>query len=70
MLRSKSFEDKTDQEEKWYGTKYKVEDFSPALLEKILNPKIEFKKKVLDLPPVNNLIPTNFDIMPKNEDYS
>ena len=70
MLRSKSFEDKTDQEEKWYGTKYKVEDFSPALLEKILNPKIEFKKKVLDLPPVNDLIPTNFDIMPKNEDYS
>jgi len=40
MLRSKSFEGKTDQEEKWYGTKYKVEDFPPTLLEKIVNPNI------------------------------
>lgn len=63
MLRSKSFDDQTDQVEEWYGTKYKVEDFSSALLEKIVNPNIQFKRKVLDLPPVNNLIPTNFDIL-------
>jgi insulysin len=65
MLRSKSLEKETDQQEKWYGTKYKVEEFPASLLEKINNPKIDFKRKVLDLPPENNLIPKNFDILPK-----
>lgn len=35
MLRSKAFEEETDQVEEWYQTKYKVEDFSAELLEKM-----------------------------------
>ena len=70
MLRSKTHEKETDQVEEWYGTKYKVEDFSEALKQKIVNPSINDMKKQLDLPPKNNLIPTNFDILSRNERLS
>jgi secreted Zn-dependent insulinase-like peptidase len=40
MLRSKAFEEETDQVEEWYQTKYKVEDFSAELLERMKNPKL------------------------------
>lgn len=36
----------------------------------MLNPNIEFKKIKLDLPPKNNLIPTNFDILNQKPEYS
>lgn len=29
ILRSKTFEEETDQVEEWYQTKYKIEDFNP-----------------------------------------
>jgi len=32
MLRSKAFEEETDQVEEWYQTKYKVDDFGEELL--------------------------------------
>jgi secreted Zn-dependent insulinase-like peptidase len=34
------------------------------------NPNIQFKKSKLDLPPKNNLIPTNFDILNQNPELS
>lgn len=34
------------------------------------NPNCEIKSKKLGLPPANNLIPKNFDILPKNEECS
>ena len=66
MLRSKTFEGQTDQTEEWYGTKYKVEDFSESLKSRITNPSLKLQKKKLDLPPKNNLIPKNFDLLPEN----
>jgi len=38
MLRSKAFEEETDQVEEWYQTKYKVEDFGEQLLQKMKSP--------------------------------
>lgn len=70
MLRSKSFEEETDQIEEWYQTKYKVEDFSPSLLQKMQKPNLKLEKLKLDIPPKNNLIPTNFDILEANEGLS
>ena len=60
MLRAKCLE--TDQTEKWYGTKYKVEEISKSLMQKILSPNIEFTNKKLDLPPVNTLLPSDIEI--------
>lgn len=71
-MRSPSFKD-TDlvsETEEWYGTKYKVTNFTDSLTEKITNPKCEIKQKKLDLPPVNNMIPTNFEVLDKDEKYS
>lgn len=71
-LKSKSLED-TDQvteTEEWYSTKYSVADFTDDIKAKILTPKCEIKSKKLDLPPPNNLIPKNFDVLDANESYS
>ena len=56
MLRSKSFEKDgtTYQVEPFYGTKYKVEEFSDELKKKITEPN---RTGQLDLPPQNKLIP-------------
>ena len=70
MLRSKTFESEANEVEEWYQTKYNVEDFNSELLNRIVHPNIEFKRHRLALPPKNNLIPKNFDILPKNEIYS
>ena len=56
MLRAKCLE--TDQTAKWYGTKYKISDISNELKERILNPDIKFKNKIIDLPPPNTLLPS------------
>lgn len=40
-LMSKSFEAQTDQTEKWYQTKYKVEEISEELKERMLHPKCD-----------------------------
>ena len=68
MIRSKSYEDKVAQDvEPFYGTKYKVEEFSESLKEKMRNPKVQEK---IDLPPKNILIPKNFDVLPKIPEFS
>jgi len=71
-MRSQSFKD-TDlvsETEEWYGTKYKVTQFTDSLNSKIASPKCVIKQKKLDLPPLNNMIPTNFDVLEKDEKYS
>ena len=35
-----------------------------------MSPACPITSKKLDLPPANNLIPKNFDILPKNEEQS
>ena len=70
MMRSKSFEKECTITEKWFKTKYVVNELSPELREKILSPNVEIKDKKLDLPPRNNLIAKSFAMLPKNKDYS
>jgi len=36
----------------------------------MLQPKVKENGKKLDLPPPNNLLPTDFTILPKNKDHS
>ena len=70
ILVSKSFEGKTDKVADWFGTRYKIEPFSDQLKMKMSTPACEIKTKKLDLPPVNNAIPKNFDLLPKDENLS
>lgn len=68
MIRSKSYENKDAQDtEPFYGTKYKVEELSAGLKEKMTNPNAIAN---VDLPPKNILIPKNFDVLNKNPEYS
>ena len=71
-LKSKSLEntDQVTETEEWYSTKYSVADFTDDIKAKIVTPKSEIKSKKLDLPPPNNLIPKNFDVLDPNESYS
>lgn len=70
MLRSKSFEGQTDQVEEWYGTQYKVEEVRQELLAKMQSPNLDLTETNLGLPNANNLIPKNFDILPKDPEFS
>jgi len=71
-MRSQSFKDTplVSETEEWYGTKYKVTQFTDDLVDKINNPKCEIKSKKLDLPPANTMIPTNFDVLPDVPEFS
>ena len=66
-MRSKSFEAECTEKEQYFGTKHIINKISDQLLAKMNNPKCEIKTKKLALPPRNNLIPTNFDILAKDE---
>lgn len=70
FLRSKSFADKTDQVAEYFSTNYSVEPFPAELVEKMTNPNSVITSKKLDLPPVNKLIPTNFDLLPEDTTVS
>mmetsp|Transcript_12503 Transcript_12503/g.21036 ORF Transcript_12503/g.21036 Transcript_12503/m.21036 type:complete len:243 (+) Transcript_12503:1089-1817(+) len=70
FLRSKSFEGKTTEEAEWYSTKFSSETIPDELLQKMKNPASPVGSKKLDLPPANNLIPKNFDVLAKQEDHS
>ncbi|XP_065350635.1 insulin-degrading enzyme-like [Cloeon dipterum] len=61
---SKKFESIADQTEKWYGTKYKIEDIPSELIEKWKNAKPIGELK---LPKKNEFIPSSFDILPDND---
>ena len=56
-ISSKSYEGKTDSKEKFFGTDYKVEKFSPEFLDKMRNPGTNGNLK---FPEPNEFIPTNF----------
>ncbi|XP_065349180.1 insulin-degrading enzyme-like [Cloeon dipterum] len=53
-----------DQTEKWYGTKYKIEDIPSELIEKWRNAK---PIEELQLPKKNEFIPSSFDILPNDD---
>jgi insulysin len=54
---SKTFEGKTDKQEKWYGTNYSVRPVPPVTLEKWRNPATAKSLKI-DFPRPNAFIPT------------
>ena len=66
MLSAKGIE--TDSVEKWYGTKYKVEEIPYELNQLMKMPAGRSKK--FGLPPQNILIPKNVGIKPYSEEYS
>jgi len=70
FLRSSSFEGKTDKVAEWYETKYSIEKFSDSLIQKMSNPNCPITSKKLDYPVKNDLIATNFDVLPKNPSVS
>jgi secreted Zn-dependent insulinase-like peptidase len=70
LLKSQSFEGSTDAVEEWYETKFKSQPFSENLIQKMSAPACEIKTKLLDLPPINKLIPKKFDVLPKDESLS
>lgn len=69
-MRSKSYEAECTETDEWFGTKFCVGPVPEEMFQKMNNPNCEIKSKKLDLPPKNNLIPKNFDILPANETYS
>jgi secreted Zn-dependent insulinase-like peptidase len=64
-LRSKTFsEEQCPIADPWYFTKYGKEKFSDRILQLITSPNALQTKKRLDLPPPNNLLPKNLDVLP------
>lgn len=66
-LRSKTFSEEpslTPIEDRWYKTKYGKEAFNEKLLKIMTQPSVKITKKKLDLPPANNLLPKNLDVLP------
>lgn len=62
-LTSQSLDDSTlPLNEKWYKIQYKTEKYDETLMGAIKTPKVN-DSLVLDLPPRNTLLPTNFDIL-------
>jgi secreted Zn-dependent insulinase-like peptidase len=70
-LISQSFEeDKLPITKNWYHFNYSSDKFSEEFLLKLQKPQIVDNGKKLDLPPVNSLIPTNFDVLPADAKLS
>lgn len=69
ILKSKSFKDQEfiNQTEEWYNTEYGVIDMPEDLLKVCKEPKCVIKNKKIGLPPPNDLIPKNFDVLDKDE---
>lgn len=61
---SKKFDKSEMQTERWYGTQYRVDNFTAELLHKITNPEVSHSKLVLDLPQRNEFLPTEFVVLP------
>ena len=67
MVATKSFEDANlPIHEKWYKFNYSLEKFSEARINELKSAQVPDNGLKLDLPPPNNLIPTNFDIIPED----
>ena len=71
FLSSKSFDDESlPLNQKWYKCNYSVEKFSEERLVQLRTASVPENGKCLDLPPPNNLIADNFDILPEDESLS
>ena len=63
---SQTLKEKCDKVAEWYDTKYTSTDFSEDLIQKMKSPKITENSKKLALPPANNLIAKNLDVLAEN----
>lgn len=59
LLVSKDFAQEANQEEKWFGTKYKLDHLPEELIEKCMNCELDPE---LHLPKPNEFIPTDFHL--------
>ena len=67
ILSSKSFENDTlPIHEKWYNHNYSLAKFSEERLQELRAVSVPDNGKSLDLPPPNNLIASNFDLLPED----
>ena len=67
ILSSKSLpEESLTIPEKWYKQNYSLEKIPEARINELNAASAPDNGKALDLPPVNNLIATNFDILPED----
>jgi len=58
------------KKEKWYKIDYSQDKFTPEFMAKLRNPVVSENSKKLDLPPENTLLPTDFEILAKNQELS
>ena len=71
IVSSKSFEDSTlPIHEKWYKFNYSLEKMSEERINELRAPNVVDNGKLLDLPPQNNLIATNFDVLAEEQSLS
>ena len=67
LLASKSHDEATlTNHEKWYKFNYSLEKFTQERLTQLTAASALDNGKKLDLPPPNNLIATNFDVLPED----
>ena len=65
LLASKSHDEATlTNHEKWYKLNYSVEKFTDDKISQLMTAEVRDNGKLLDLPPHNNLIAQNFEILP------
>ncbi|XP_076308148.1 insulin-degrading enzyme-like [Tachypleus tridentatus] len=62
----KKFQDVVDAKEKWYGTEYKLERITPEQIKEWENAGYN---KMFQLPPKNQYIPSNFDLVPRQTEF-
>lgn len=62
---AKKYEGKTDLKEKWYGTDYSISRLPEEVLQKWRNAGLH---ENLHIPDKNEFIPTNFDLLTRDED--
>jgi secreted Zn-dependent insulinase-like peptidase len=68
---SKSFKEEDLPElEPWYNINFKAEKYAGELETMLAKPQVNESGKKLDLPPPNNLIPSNFDVLPEMPEHS
>ena len=70
FIRSQSFDKEVDKEDEWFKTKYSKAKYSEELLKIMKNPSSPQGKKKLDIPPHNNLLPKNLDVLSPQPDLS
>ncbi|XP_076308150.1 insulin-degrading enzyme-like isoform X2 [Tachypleus tridentatus] len=63
----KKFQDVVDAKEKWYGTEYKLERITPEQIKQWENAGYNERFK---LPPKNEFIPSNFDLVPRQPEFT